>query len=234
MAVDFSPFFERYEQLVSRIDPVFKQVSEQFPECVTCSLGCSDCCHALFDLPLVEAMYLNHKFLRMDEADRMRVLPRADQADRKVYKIKKRVYQASQAGEETEKVLEKAGKERVRCPLLEDDDTCAMYAARPITCRLYGLPLAIQGKGHTCGKSGFEPGRQYPTVNVDAIQRVLLEISQDLATAINSKYPGLPSTLLPVSSALLTEFSEEFLGVVEKKADEEGAKEWCITPKDEE
>lgn len=71
-------------------------------------------------------------------------------------------------------------------------------------------------------------------MNVDAIQRVLLEISQDLAAAINSKYPGLPSTLLPVSSSLLTEFSEEFLGVVEKKTTEEGATEWCVTPKDEE
>lgn len=233
MAVDFSPFFERYEQLVSRIDPVFKQVEEQFPDCVTCSLGCSDCCHALFDLSLIEALYLNHKFRQMAEGDRLRILPRADKADRKVYKIKKRVYQASQKEEDTARVLEQAGRERVRCPLLEEDDSCAMYGVRPITCRLYGLPLAIEGRAHTCGKSGFQPGVQYPTVNVDAVQRVLLEISQDLAAAINSKYPGLPTTLLPVSSALLTEFSDEFLGVTEQKA-EEGATEWCLTPKGEE
>lgn len=162
MAVDFSPFFERYEQLVSRVDPVFKQVSEQFPECVTCSVGCSDCCHALFDLSLIEALYLNHAFLGMGEADRMRILPRADQADRKVYKIKKRVYQASQAGEDTEKVLEKAGKERVRCPLLEDDDTCAMYAVRPITCRLYGLPWPSRAGGTPAANPGFRPASSIP------------------------------------------------------------------------
>ncbi|HKK33399.1 MAG TPA: YkgJ family cysteine cluster protein [Desulfomicrobiaceae bacterium] len=232
MAVDFSPFFERYEQLVSRVDPVFNQVKEQFPDCVTCSPGCSDCCHALFDLSLVEALYLNHQFRQLKEEDRLKILPRADKADRKVYKIKKRVYQASKSEEDTEKLLEQAGRERVRCPLLKEDDTCAMYAVRPLTCRLYGLPLAIEGKAHTCGKSGFQPGVQYPTVNVDAVQQVLLDVSRDLATAINSKYPGLASTLLPVSSALLTEFTDEFLGVVEKKA-EGGTKEWCLTPEQE-
>ncbi|MFW6324018.1 MAG: YkgJ family cysteine cluster protein, partial [Desulfovibrionales bacterium] len=62
MPADFSEFYGRYEQLVREVDAVFHKVSEKYPGSIRCERGCSDCCYALFDLSLIEAMYVNHKF----------------------------------------------------------------------------------------------------------------------------------------------------------------------------
>ncbi len=63
---------------------------------------------------------------------------------------------------------------RVRCPMLNDAQMCEIYEFRPLTCKLYGIPTAIGGKGYTCGLSGFEKGEKYPTASLDKIQNRLL------------------------------------------------------------
>ncbi len=73
-----------------------------------------------------------------------------------------------------------AASARIRCPLLSDRGACILYEYRPITCRLYGIPTSIRGMGSTCGKSGFEKGRTYPTVNWDAIHERLFRLSVQL------------------------------------------------------
>lgn len=62
MIPDLSPIFSRYESLRAEADALFARVRETQPGCVTCKEGCSDCCHAVFDLSLVEAMSLNRAF----------------------------------------------------------------------------------------------------------------------------------------------------------------------------
>ena len=62
MIPDLTPIFQQYEALRAQADAVFSTVRNQFPQCVACKEGCSDCCHALFDLSLVEAMYINRAF----------------------------------------------------------------------------------------------------------------------------------------------------------------------------
>ena len=42
--------------------PPFAKVKEQFPDAVKCREGCADCCHALFDITLIEALYVNTRF----------------------------------------------------------------------------------------------------------------------------------------------------------------------------
>ena len=112
---------------------------------------------------------------------------------------------------------------RVPCPLLNDSNLCDLYDDRPITCRLYGVPTAIGGQGHTCGLSAFEPGKTYPTVNLDAIQNRLFEISNDLVAALGSRHVKMGEMVVPLSMALLTIYSEDYLGVGKAVASEEGA-----------
>ena len=59
MDFDFTPYFKRYESLLELADQAFQRVSKEYPESVKCRSGCSDCCHALFDLTLIEALYIN-------------------------------------------------------------------------------------------------------------------------------------------------------------------------------
>jgi hypothetical protein len=59
MKIDFTPYFEKYQEIVKQVDELFERVQKEHPECVTCEIKCSDCCHALFDLTLIEAIYIN-------------------------------------------------------------------------------------------------------------------------------------------------------------------------------
>ena len=62
MDIDFKPFFERYERIVAQADAAFQHVGKAHPDLVRCKEGCSDCCYAMFDLTLIEALYINHHF----------------------------------------------------------------------------------------------------------------------------------------------------------------------------
>ncbi len=213
MALDFTEYFERYEAVVSEVDAVFTKFETEMSDLVKCGKGCSDCCHALFDITLAEAIYINHKFNeKFSGIERSVIMERADQADRQIHKLKRKVYKASQAGQPAAEILMEVSKARVRCPMLGDDDLCAIYENRPITCRLYGVPTSIAGEAHTCNKTGFKGGEKYPTVNMDIVIDKLIAIGHDLQKGVGSSYNALGDMLVPLSMALVTDFDENYLG----------------------
>lgn len=219
--MEFKAFFERYESLAGKVEEAFKRVGKSYPELVMCKPECTDCCNALFDLTLVEAMYIKQHFDSQFSGEaREAILEIANKADRQVYKLKKEAYTATQQGKDEEEIVKEMAEKRIRCPLLNEKDLCSLYAHRPLACRIYGVPLAIGGTGRTCGLSGFKKGNKYPTVNMDIIHDQLLAISSDLARSINSKHAGLSEMLVPVSMALLTDYSEEYLGAPVEKEDQ--------------
>jgi Fe-S-cluster containining protein len=223
MVFDFSEFFRRYEAIVAEVNSAFSRVQQAHPEQVACKVGCSDCCHAMFDLTFIEALYLNDAFNKTySGARRSQIMERADKADREAYKFKHKIFKASQEGKTASEIMEEVARMRIRCPLLNEDETCALYEQRPVTCRVYGAPMAIAGQGHTCGKSGFTPGQPYPTVNMDRLQDRLLALSLELITSMPTKHGDLADSLVPVSMALLTKYDKEYLGLVEPKKPEKG------------
>jgi Fe-S-cluster containining protein len=221
MDFDFRPYFDKYEELVSKADSAFERVKQAFGECVKCAEKCSDCCFALFDLTLIEALYINHKFNeKIKGSAKADLLEKANKADRIVHKLKRKAYRDLQAGKSEDEILTEFARERVRCPLLNEAELCDLYDHRPLTCRFYGIPTAIGGKGHTCGKSGFEEGERYPTVNLDAVNSQLQQISAELIRDLKSRYLKLSDMLVPLSMALLTVYDDEYLGTAEEKPPE--------------
>lgn len=216
---DLSSVFTAYEALVAEADTLFNRVREQHPECVTCTTGCSDCCHAVFDLSLVEAFYLNRAFLNHFAYGpaRSAILEDAAQADRHLTKMKRDYFRqlrdAQGAPEAMSAIMEEAAKARVRCPLLGRDETCSLYTFRPITCRLYGIPTAIGGKAHVCGKARFTKGAKYPTVYLDKIQDRLDQLSREIQETVQSRYKELHQVYVPVTMALLTNYDATYLGI---------------------
>jgi Fe-S-cluster containining protein len=216
MKIDFEPFFKKYEELVKTADDVFARVSKEHSECVNCKIECSDCCHALFDLTLIEAIYINNKFKeKIKDNDKEAIMNKANDIDRQIHKIKRKAYKELEAGGSEDEILTMLAGERVRCPFLNDKDSCDMYEYRPITCRFYGIPTSIGGVGHTCGKSGFVEGEKYSTVNLDIIHSRLQQISADFVKEIKTEYIKLVDMLVPLSMALLTVYDEEYLGLKE-------------------
>jgi Fe-S-cluster containining protein len=226
--MEFSTFFEKYNKIVAAADKVFEQIKNEYPDCVTCKIECSDCCNALFDISLVEALYISRKFREKFNGSGLdKLLEKANKADRKIYKLKKDAYRDFKDGKDETAIFGKMAEERVRCPVLNESDQCDIYEFRPITCRLYGIPTAIGGKGHTCGLSEFAKGKSYPTANLDAIHQTLFNISTELVTHIGSKYSRLSEIVVPISMALLTIYDEEYLGIDggENKGDTAGEEE---------
>ncbi len=210
--MDMSPYFARLEELMHGVDKIFQKMSNDYSAEVQCDQGCTDCCYALFDLSLVEALYLNKKFSGLDQDTRNMILIQADKADRKIHKIKKQLIKAHRAGSSETEVLRMAGGEQVQCPLLVQEK-CVLYASRPMTCRIYGLPMKVGETSVTCSLSRFEPGIEYPTVDMQRLQDQLLHLSRDLVRGIGSSYADLHMMLVPVSMALLTEYDHNYLGI---------------------
>jgi Fe-S-cluster containining protein len=226
MANRFEKAFSSYEMLAKAADQIFEKIKSEFPSEMRCKTGCSDCCHALFDVSLVEALYLNHHFNRRFEGEaREALIEKANRADRAVYKIKRDARKRLEKGGAEEELLVSLAAERVRCPLLDGQDQCALYEHRPITCRLYGVPTEIGGLSHSCGQTGFVKGKSYPTVHMEKMNQQLFSLAVNLVREMGSKFPKLSELVMPVSAAVMTDFNDEFLGLGEDDAAEEAGKE---------
>lgn len=212
---DLSPIFLRYETLAREADAAFQHIRAQFPQEVTCAKGCASCCHALFDLSLVEALYLNAKFSELFPSgmERFAITEKASETDRKLARVKRQIYRDSRDGKDSNAILHEVAAITERCPLLDDEDKCVLYEYRPITCRFYGVPTSIGGQGHTCGKTGFKAGGRYPTVFLDKMQERLAQLSAETATHLKSAYKELALMYVPVSTALITTYDAHYLGI---------------------
>lgn len=223
--MNLEPYFKQYEALLKAADDIFNKVNQEYPENVKCKQGCSDCCYALFDVTLIEALYVKHHFEKCFEGlDRERRIDIANRIDRQLYKLKRNAYKELEAGREEADILGDLADKKVRCPLLNDQNACDLYEYRPITCRFYGIPTAIAGEGHTCGLSGFLKGTAYPTVKLDIIQQKLFELSTKLVADIQSRYSRMGEMLIPISMALLTDFDDTYLGVKGAEEDQTNIK----------
>jgi len=164
-------FNQALADLWDRADQAFARVAEAFPKEVACGSGCDDCCHAVFDLTPAEVLGLALAFRRLPRAERREALRRADKAAGEFDKVARLAL-----GQPEEERLEIFSRARIACPLLHQG-RCLLYAQRPLTCRIYGIPVAGQGGGHACPRSGFDQGQSYPTVDWDMVQQALGDLS---------------------------------------------------------
>ncbi len=215
---ELEEIFLEYEILCAQIDKIFADMREKYPNEVKCEKSCDDCCHALFDLSLVEAMALNRAFSETYDhgGTRSYIIEQATDADRSLTRLKYNFYKEVKKGESDEVVMEKAAKQKVRCPLLGTDNLCLLYRYRPITCRTYGVPTAIHGKGHVCGKCNFDQGEKYQTLHMDKVQDRLASMSRRIAKILGSRYKELHHVYVPVSMALINKYDDAYLGMKTK------------------
>lgn len=179
-------------ELRARCDAAFQRVSQEHAQAVACKPGCDDCCHALFDLSPMEALALVVAFKHLPRQERREALRRAEKAARIYDETARKVLTAP--ADERLKLLSQA---RVPCPLL-NSGRCILYEERPATCRLYGIPVAIQGKARTCHKARFKEGHSYPTVDLGQVNEQL----DHLSAAAVSLVPTLTSRRLDVARAI--------------------------------
>ncbi len=170
-----------------------------YGSCIKCERHCSDCCHAVFGLFLIEAAYLKQQFDQLGKEEIKAALLRCNKAERDLRRLEK-MLQAHENDPNMQAYT--MARERIRCPLLDENEDCILYPYRPITCRVYGIPTKIQGKARVCGKAGFEKGEYYPLFDLDGIYKDLFILSRELLDGAEKGDPEKASLLISVSKTI--------------------------------
>ncbi len=173
------------ENIYREIDGIVSEMLVAYPSMVKCKIGCADCCHAVFDVSLVEGQLILEAFKSLDRSSRREIARRAAKAMKQWKKLL-----------DMADGLEEIGRERIRCPFLDKKNVCSIYAARPVNCRTYGIPLEINGVARVCGLSGFIEGESYQSLNMDKLHRKLLDLSMELSPEDGGKRWPVASIIL--------------------------------------
>ena len=134
---------EEYGQLLAEVDAWFRRCLAAYPAAVRCGVGCDGCCRGLFDITLLDAALLRQGYERLPREVRavVRRKARARLGElRAEWPDLVEPYVLNLLPDEEWPELMPEGDE-TPCVLLGDDGRCLLYAYRPMTCRLHGLPL---------------------------------------------------------------------------------------------
>lgn len=135
--------FDRYGSLLREVDGWFAACLQAHADRIVCHRGCSACCRGLFDITLLDALYLRHGFDRLAEnvqhAVRAKALARLApiSAAWPVFSAPWLLNAIDEA--EWDDIM--PDDDETPCVLLSDAGTCLVYDYRPMTCRLNGIPL---------------------------------------------------------------------------------------------
>ncbi|MDY0268551.1 YkgJ family cysteine cluster protein [Trichloromonas sp.] len=138
---DQSAILDDYRALLETVDAWFARCLETAGRHIHCRPGCSGCCRGLFDITLMDAALLRRGFELLPETVRAAALTKSRA---RLSELQERwpgfgppyLLNHLPDAEWTEMPEEDA----TPCPLLGEDGRCLVYAFRPMTCRLHGLP----------------------------------------------------------------------------------------------
>jgi len=140
---------DEYKSLLEEIDRWFSRCQQQHPGEIACSRGCSECCRGLFDITILDAALLQSGFGELPEtlkSDVRRLAEERLRAMQSSWPEFKQPYILNYRPEEERETL-LATDNDTPCVLLDEAGRCLLYAYRPMTCRLHGLPLIdVSGK----------------------------------------------------------------------------------------
>jgi Fe-S-cluster containining protein len=111
----------------------------QAGEPVSCTAGCGACCRQLVAISEVEARRLRHVVDALPEPRRSTVRARFAEAERRLAEagLLQDLQQAEQLSDTEYRALTIAYfAQHLACPFL-DEESCSIYAERPLTCREY-------------------------------------------------------------------------------------------------
>ena len=157
---------DRYGELLGEVDRWFDGCLARHPGLIVCGRGCSSCCRGLFDITLLDALYLKRGFdlLPLPEQQAVREKSAARLASLETeFPEFRRPWTLNRLSEEiwNDMMPEDDG---TPCPLLSDQGVCRVYAQRPMTCRLNGIPLIdVSGEGFS---------EEYCTLNFTGVDPV--------------------------------------------------------------
>lgn len=142
----------RDRELVQIVDAALADSVRRSGSWLACRPGCTQCCTGVFAIGQLDALRLREGLVELEQHD-----PERAQAVRQRSRASVRRLSAGFPGDASTGVLDEnddkfedfANDEP--CPVLNPETgLCDLYAARPITCRVFGLPVRSNGGLGVC------------------------------------------------------------------------------------
>ncbi|OGT95896.1 MAG: hypothetical protein A2X80_05815 [Geobacteraceae bacterium GWB2_52_12] len=134
---------ERYGVLLREVDDWFASCLHNHGDHISCRTGCSACCRGLFDITLLDALYLRQGFQQLPPDVQSTVRPLASarlEVITETWPSFTHPWLLNNVPEvEWDGIMPE--EDEVPCVLLSKHGTCLTYEHRPMTCRLNGIPL---------------------------------------------------------------------------------------------
>ena len=146
----------RDTQLVQIIDAVTAQSQAASGAWLACRPGCTQCCHGVFAISQLDALRLRRGLEDLAQADPARAAALLSRARDAVTRLSEDF-----PGDSTTGILDESAPDfDDHFDTFANDEPCAaldpatglcdLYAARPMTCRLFGLPIPAEGGLAVC------------------------------------------------------------------------------------
>lgn len=137
-----STLIDGYRLLLEQIDSWFVAAIDKYSQHIRCASGCSGCCRGLFDITLLDAALLRQGCELLSSDVRAELLLKAQQRLSQLQGIWPELAPPfmlnHRPAEEWHELMPE--DDETPCVLLDSTGRCLVYAFRPMTCRLHGLP----------------------------------------------------------------------------------------------
>lgn len=134
---------DSYGELLGEVDDWFRRSLELHPDRIACRNGCSECCRGLFDITLLDALYLKRGFDKLPEPLKSELAREASRRLELLSDVNPDFVEPWLLNEipEDEWDALMPEEDETPCLLLSETGGCLVYDYRPMTCRLNGIPL---------------------------------------------------------------------------------------------
>jgi Fe-S-cluster containining protein len=129
------PVSDSYRSILDRADAHFASVVTEQPANLSCRLGCTLCCHGLFEIGAADVAVIARGLEELPAGERAEVIARAEA----VLAATAHPDLSEASEEEKDAFFEKTSG--IPCPALDERGGCRIYAHRPLLCRTFGLTL---------------------------------------------------------------------------------------------
>jgi Fe-S-cluster containining protein len=173
------------QKLVQIIDSALADTARRSGEWLVCKLGCTQCCMGAFTINQLDALRLQRGLAELEVTDPARAAQVRERARASISRFSQdfpgdRKTGILDEGETAEALFEEFANDEP-CPVLDPQTgMCDLYAARPLTCRVFGPPVQSEGGLGVCelcyhGASEEEIAACEITVDPEGIEPALLD-----------------------------------------------------------
>lgn len=161
---NFFESIESYKDFIYKIDQLIEEIKQEYPDDINCQEGCCGCCNNIFNISIIEGIYLQEGFKKLNYEIQDTII-------KNLHSIKKSI----------EETPDK--KEFIHCPLLLNK-RCSLYAYRPVICRTFGYPMVDEQTGQIATCELNFPNLREEELTIKTISSKLISAN----TALLSKF----------------------------------------------